>query len=53
MRLNHLIVAIVSGVGGVIALVVTLIVSQPASLGTVLAVVLLLNALVRYRMARS
>jgi hypothetical protein len=53
MRLNHLIMAIISGIGGVLALAITLLVDQPVSLGTLLGVVLLLNALVRLRMARS
>lgn len=51
MRRGHLIVAILSAAGGVLAFVIAAVLRDPASLYTVLGVLLLANAAVRLRLA--
>ena len=51
MRRGHLIVAILSAAGGVLAFVIAVVLRDPASLYTVLGVLLLANAAVRLRLA--
>ncbi len=51
MHRGSLFVAALSLMGGVLALVIAAVLRDPVSLYTVLGVVLLVNAVVRYRLA--
>ena len=52
MNRAHVTVAIICAIGGLIALTVALAVGRPISLGSLLGMILLLNALVRFQLAR-
>ncbi len=49
---GHAVVAVISAVGGLLALLFTLTIGEVRSPEMLLAVVLLTNALVRYQLAR-
>ena len=48
-----MLIAILQAIAGVVVLLLTLAFAQPVSLGTILGVLLLLSAAVRYAMARD
>ena len=52
MQKANMVIAVLSAIIGGSALALTLAAGQPFALGTVLGVVLLFNAYVRYRLAR-
>jgi hypothetical protein len=50
---GHAVVALLSAVGAVVAIALTALAGDPRSPGTLLAVVLLANAAIRFRLASS
>jgi hypothetical protein len=53
MQQSHLVIAIICAVGGLVALAVALTSSNPVGLPGLLSVILLVNALARFVLARS